>query len=111
MSFVYDCHQLKSRYQKVRADMDKVDLQTGRLKVAPDYGDKTMPIAIVGMACRYPGEATDPERLWKTCAEQRDVWQTTPPERFNQGIFYHPDPGRNGTVSEILHSRLTFRVA
>jgi Beta-ketoacyl synthase, N-terminal domain len=88
--------------------MEKVDLQTGRSKVAPDYGDKTMPIAIVGMSCRYPGDATDPQRLWKTCAEQRDVWQTTPTERFNQGIFYHPDPGRNGTVSEIPTRDLHF---
>jgi len=106
---VHPRHQLK--LSEIPVDMEKVDPQTGQSKVAPNYGDKTTPIAIVGMACRYPGEATDPERLWKTCAEQRDVWQTTPTERFNQGIFYHPDPGRNGTVSEILHSRLTLRVA
>ncbi|KAK9350529.1 hypothetical protein V1523DRAFT_428941 [Lipomyces doorenjongii] len=56
-----------------------------------------MPIAVVGMACRLPGEATDPERLWKILAEQRDVWTTTPRDRFNHGLYYHPDPSRNGT--------------
>jgi acyl transferase domain-containing protein len=65
---------------------------------APNYGDNTMPIAVVGMACRLPGEATDPERLWKILAEQRDVWTTTPSDRFNHGLYYHPDPSRNGTV-------------
>ena len=73
----------------------------GQLKTpAPNYGDKTMPIAVVGMACRYPGAVTDPERLWQMCAEQRDVWQPIPKERFNQDIFHHPDPSRNGTVSK-----------
>ncbi|KAK9238572.1 hypothetical protein V1525DRAFT_387470 [Lipomyces kononenkoae] len=64
---------------------------------APNYGDNTLPIAVVGMACRLPGEATDPEKLWKILAEQRDVWTITPSDRFNQGLYYHPDPSRNGT--------------
>jgi acyl transferase domain-containing protein len=64
----------------------------------PNFGDATMPIAVVGMACRYPGGATDPEKLWKMCAEQRDVWSPVPKERFNQDAFHHPDPSRNGTV-------------
>ena len=61
-------------------------------------GDKTMAIAVVGMSCRLPGGATDPERLWQMCAEQRDVWQPIPKDRLNTAAFYHPDPGRNGTV-------------
>jgi hypothetical protein len=60
-----------------------------------------MPIAIVGMGCRYPGGATSPEKLWEMCAEQRDAWRTIPKERFNAEEFYHPDPSRNGTVSSM----------
>jgi acyl transferase domain-containing protein len=67
--------------------------------LAPNFGDATMPIAVIGMGCRYPGGATDPEKLWKMCAEQRDAWSPVPKERFNQDAFYHPDPSRNGTVS------------
>lgn len=62
-------------------------------------GDGVMPIAIVGIGCRYPGDATNPEKLWKICAEQRDAWSAIPKERFNADAFYHPDPSRNGTVS------------
>ncbi|KAL8792787.1 MAG: hypothetical protein Q9195_004600 [Heterodermia aff. obscurata] len=62
-----------------------------------DKGDKTMPIAVVGLSCRYPGEARDPESLWATCAEERNLWQPIPKEKINQKAFYHPDPSRNGT--------------
>ena len=60
--------------------------------------DDTMPIAIVGLSCRLPGGATSTEKLWKMCVEGRDVWQPIPEERMNNGAYYHPDPGRNGTV-------------
>ena len=60
-----------------------------------------MPIAIVGMSCRLPGNITSPEELWRVCDEQRDVWQPIPVERLNREAYYHPDPNRNGTVSVI----------
>ena len=60
--------------------------------------DHIMPIAIVGLSCRLPGAATDPANLWRVCAEQQDVWQPMPRERMNHEAYYHPDPGRNGTV-------------
>jgi acyl transferase domain-containing protein len=56
-----------------------------------------MPIAVIGMSARLPGEATDPEKLYKMCSEARDAWSTVPPNRFNQAAFYHPDANRNGT--------------
>jgi acyl transferase domain-containing protein len=59
--------------------------------------DATMPIAVIGMSARLPGDATDPERLYKMCSEARDAWTTVPPSRFNQEAFYHPDANRNGT--------------
>lgn len=60
--------------------------------------DKTMPIAIVGLSCRLPGTAANPEELWDVCAEQRDVWQPISNKRLDDCAFFHPDPGRNGTV-------------
>ena len=61
--------------------------------------DETTPIAIVGLSCRLPGVASNPDDLWRMCVEQRDVWQPVPKERINNGAYCHPDPGRNGTVS------------
>lgn len=57
-----------------------------------------IPIAIVGMSCRLPGDAVDPAGLWKMCAESRDAWSTIPKERFNLDGYSHPDPNRPGTT-------------
>lgn len=65
--------------------------------VSPKRPD--VPIAIVGMGCRFPGEATSPEKLWQLCASARSAWSEVPPERWNRDAFHHPDGGRIGTVS------------
>lgn len=62
---------------------------------------KTMPLAIVGMACRFAGGVTDPEGLWELVSRGRDAWSEIPDSRFNQKAFYHPDSTRVSTVSAI----------
>lgn len=63
---------------------------------SPSINKATMPIAIVGMGCRFPGDATNPQKLWDMLVESRDAWSPIPKERFNQSAFYHPDASRNG---------------
>ncbi|KAH7143722.1 hypothetical protein EDB81DRAFT_935118 [Dactylonectria macrodidyma] len=43
---------------------------------------KPMPIAIVGMSCRFGGDATSPAKLWELCATGKDSWSPIPAERF-----------------------------
>lgn len=57
-----------------------------------------VPIAIVGMSCRFPGEATSPERLWELCTNAKSAWSEIPKDRWNKDTLYHPDGGRTGTV-------------
>jgi acyl transferase domain-containing protein len=63
--------------------------------------DETRPIAVIGLSGRFPGEATNPEKLWEICAEGKDIWSPFPSNRFNSEAFYHPDGGRNGSVSRV----------
>lgn len=57
-----------------------------------------MPIAIVGMACRFPGDATSPQKLWDMCREGRSAWSEMPKDRFSTNAFWHPNPSKNGCV-------------
>ncbi|KAI1148118.1 hypothetical protein F4825DRAFT_465157 [Nemania diffusa] len=56
------------------------------------------PIAVVGMACRFAGDATSPEKLWELCAGGRDAWSPIPDSRFDFASLYEADyqrPGRH----------------
>ncbi|KGO37540.1 Acyl transferase/acyl hydrolase/lysophospholipase [Penicillium expansum] len=61
--------------------------------------DKSMPIAIVGMSCRFPGDATNPDKLWKLVAEKQAAWSEIPKDRMNVDAFYHPDAERAGNMN------------
>jgi Beta-ketoacyl synthase, N-terminal domain len=64
-----------------------------------EESDKLMPIAIVGMGCRFPQDATSPERLYDMILRKQSARSDIPSDRFNVDAFYHPDSDRNGMVS------------
>ncbi|MFJ4988491.1 type I polyketide synthase [Streptomyces sp. NPDC088732] len=74
------------------------DLHQTRQRLRDAEAKSQEPIAIVGMACRYPGGATSPEDLWRIAAEGVDAISGFPADRgWDLEAVFHPDPDHPGT--------------
>ncbi|KAA1008215.1 SDR family NAD(P)-dependent oxidoreductase [Paraburkholderia panacisoli] len=59
-------------------------------------------IAIVGMACRFPGGVEGPDDFWQLLCDERDAVSAIPHERFGTAFHQHPakrEPGKAYTFA------------
>ncbi len=53
-------------------------------------------IAIVGMACRFPGDANSPDAYWDVLKNERDVVTEVSSERWGTNFYQHPNKKEAG---------------
>lgn len=58
--------------------------------------EQPIPIAIVGMSCRLPGDVSTPGEFYRMLCRKRSGWSTIPPERFSAKAYHHPNPDKKG---------------
>jgi phthiocerol/phenolphthiocerol synthesis type-I polyketide synthase C len=59
-------------------------------------------IAIIGMACRFPGGTHSPDDFWELLRNERDAVTEIPAKRFGTDFYRHPskrEPGKSYTFS------------
>jgi acyl transferase domain-containing protein len=49
------------------------------------------PVAVIGMACRFPGGAHDPQAFWRSLMDGVDGTVDVPADRFDADRFCHPE--------------------
>lgn len=67
-------------------------------KLLVNEQEKKEPIAIIGMACRFPGGADNPEKYWKVLQQATDVIKEVPSDRWDVDAYYHAEPNAHGKM-------------
>jgi candicidin polyketide synthase FscE len=60
--------------------------------------ERTQPIAIIGLACRFPG-AKDKDAFWRLLIDRTDAISEVPRARWDVDAYYDPDPEAPGKMS------------
>lgn len=63
---------------------------------SPRHPASREPIAIVGMACRFPGGGETVDEFWRVLAEGRHGARTVPSDRWDADDYLDPDPTAPG---------------
>ena len=75
-----------------------LELRELRSKVKSLENARHEPIAIVGMGCRFPGGADDPQAFWQRLQAGYDAITEVPAERWDVGAYYDPTPATPGKL-------------
>ncbi|WP_042696540.1 type I polyketide synthase, partial [Azospirillum sp. B506] len=57
------------------------------------------PVAVVGMSCRFPGQADSPDAFWRLLTGKGDAVREIPPDRWDIDAHFDPDPAAPGKMN------------
>ncbi|NEO96075.1 MAG: polyketide synthase, partial [Moorea sp. SIO3G5] len=87
--------QQYAKLMKMASDkIAKLEVELDALKSK----NKSEPIAIIGMSCRFPGGVDSPEAFWQLLNDGVDAITEVPLERWNINNYYDPDPDAPGKI-------------
>ena len=75
-----------------------VALKEMRSKLDAIEKERSEPIAIIGMGCRFPGGVEAPESFWQLCRNGVDATREVPQNRWNVQAYYDPNPKTPGKM-------------
>ena len=76
-----------------------VALEAMQAKIAQLEGARREPLAIIGLGCRFPGGAVDPESFWRLLHDGVDAVREVPRDRWDADALYDPDPAAPGKIA------------
>jgi acyl transferase domain-containing protein/NADP-dependent 3-hydroxy acid dehydrogenase YdfG len=76
---------------KLREALELIDQMTAKLEASERA--RLEPIAVVGMACRFPGGGVDPTSYWRTLRQGVDAVREIPPTRWAEDAVSAERPG------------------
>ena len=78
-----------------------IALKQAKAKLQALESAKTEPIAIIGMGCRFPGGANNPQEFWQLLSNGVDAITEIPQDRWDVDAYYDPNPD----VPEKMYAR------
>jgi acyl transferase domain-containing protein len=92
--------KLAERFQKMTPLQKAVfALKETKAKLEALQQKRAEPIAVVGMACRFPGGANDPRSYWQLLRDGVDAVREIPPDRWDVDAYYDEDPTVPGKMN------------
>jgi acyl transferase domain-containing protein/acyl carrier protein len=97
-SIAFDYPNIEALSHFLAADVLELESleETARAQVRVQARTLNEPIAVVGMACRFPGGANSPEAFWDMLRSGRDGISEVPADRWDVEAFFDSNPDTPG---------------
>jgi acyl transferase domain-containing protein len=96
-TLVFDHPTVAGLARHLVGQLEKIGAAVPPVLVRPEFASDVEPIAIVGMACRFPGGVRSPEDLWRLVRDGVDAIDGFPTDRgWDLENIFDPEPGVPG---------------